>query len=1240
MFTVVARFRSFRKDKRWLSIGSIGIMLLIFLYAVYGGVWAQDSPGAAEAILAFDRPTYSSPIAIDANKNLIWVVNPDDDKVTVIGNLATTPSVIKQVNVGDQPQSIAIDTDASPNSYHVFVANAAGGSVTVITVDNSSASSVTVNPQLKTITTGSEPWDIVASPDGRRVFVANSGQDTITVIRTDNQTIAGVINLRNSACNVGDLNRHFQPRGLAVTLDNSRLYVTRFLSFTKPGGVQADDAGKEGIVCLLNIPGDVAQLPTIDQAITLAPMVTGFRIDRNADGVADATSAYPNQMQSIVIRGNQAYLPNIASSPSGPLRFNVDTQAFINVIDNAAAGAPADAGPAKAINMHLGARVPEGGKTKLFFSNPWAIAFTNDSGAGNAYAVSSGSDLLVKLNVDANGVLTFTNGVSTTRYIDLNDPQDADTSGAKAGKNPLGIVIHNNKAYVMNYISRNVSVVDLTTDSVTQVIQTTPLPIAGTQDEQLQVGKEIFFSSRGVFNGGKADRLSSEGWQNCASCHFAGLTDGNIWAFAAGPRKSVPLAGTWSPHNPDDQRLLNYSAIFDEVQDFEINIRNVSGPGPASAGPPPVLRATHGLIISDTGNIDAAPAVVNAFAKPNAGRPQVTVTLPGSNTAWPALDAMKEWVRFSLRTPNGMMTAAELTSGGGVATGGLPDANVEAGRRLFFQAGCHKCHGGSKWTVSHKDFISPPVGAELATEAGAAGTVQAQFLPRFLSDISSFALGTATNPIGANVGAAEVNETGLNALGKDHNNDGKGNGFNIPSLLGIWHVPPYYHNGACETLACALTNVNHRKAGSATDLLSEPAKQAQVVAFLQSLDAATEFPLDLRVVEHDVFLDPPTVYNNTPTVLGANITLFGAKADLVNLLTDLGVNVLTVRFEATHGATVNPAEVTLDAAKFTQNFGQVVVTTTLNAPNAGRLQVKVTIDPAGQIPEDQEDNNSAARLIQVRTAPQDRTPPNQPVVFISDDTPFNDADPLTQSRDVKVKIKATDATSPSPAPTSGLSEYCIVTYTYNVVVRRWVEERCTFTPLPAPEAGANDTFIVQKQLQVRNGAAYAFVWVKDAAGNISRRPGFDVITFVPPTPIELNRNDILILRIPLPEGVSLKVTVTPDIGDVDVSVFSDFTNPNATRIALSAQNGTLPEEVTITGQAGQPNRFQIEVRAVVNSRFTIAATPAQAVGAAAAVGLTPNESQADAPPTVAGPPAQQTAIDDHVVDVYLPTVVK
>jgi len=239
-----------------------------------------------------------------------------------------------------------------------------------------------------------------------------------------------------------------------------------------------------------------------------------------------------------VIRGDRAYLPNIAASPSGPLRFNLDTQAFLNQIGGVNSTNPTDLG---ALNLHLGARDPEPGKRRLFFANPWAIAFTTQSGAGNAYAVSAASDLLVKLNVDAAGNLAFTGDSDTTRYIDLNDPDNPMTSGLNAGKNPQGIAVNSTgtRAYVANFVSRNVSVVDLTTDSVVATVPTSDLPAPGTQEETNLVGAEMFFSSRGNFDAipgtnSLRDRLSSEGWQSCASCHFKGLTDGVVWQFAAG----------------------------------------------------------------------------------------------------------------------------------------------------------------------------------------------------------------------------------------------------------------------------------------------------------------------------------------------------------------------------------------------------------------------------------------------------------------------------------------------------------------------------------------------------------------------------------------------------------------------------------------------------------------------------------------------------------------------------------
>ena len=140
-----------------------------------------------------------------------------------------------------------------------------------------------------------------------------------------------------------------------------------------------------------------------------------------------------------------------------------------------------------------------------------------------------------------------------------------------------------------------------------RTIRIASLPAPGSQDETVAVGAEMFFSSRGNFNrpaGASvqtSERLASEGWQSCASCHFEGLTDGVIWEFGSGPRKSVPLNATFNPRNRTEQRALNYSAIFDEVEDFDTNVRNTSGPGPIPATEPPnACNAPVGTNVSPT----------------------------------------------------------------------------------------------------------------------------------------------------------------------------------------------------------------------------------------------------------------------------------------------------------------------------------------------------------------------------------------------------------------------------------------------------------------------------------------------------------------------------------------------------------------------------------------------------------------------------------------------------------------
>src|SRR5258707_9123917 len=98
----------------------IAVASLVFVLNLPSSVLAQT----------WGRPTYSSPIAINPNDHLIWVVNPSDDSVSVIRPDNYTR--LAKIAVGDEPQSIAL----TPDNQYAYVANAAAGTVTIIQISD------------------------------------------------------------------------------------------------------------------------------------------------------------------------------------------------------------------------------------------------------------------------------------------------------------------------------------------------------------------------------------------------------------------------------------------------------------------------------------------------------------------------------------------------------------------------------------------------------------------------------------------------------------------------------------------------------------------------------------------------------------------------------------------------------------------------------------------------------------------------------------------------------------------------------------------------------------------------------------------------------------------------------------------------------------------------------------------------------------------------------------------------
>jgi cytochrome c peroxidase len=361
----------------------------------------------------------------------------------------------------------------------------------------------------------------------------------------------------------------------------------------------------------------------------------------------------------------------------------------------------------------------------------------------------------------------------------------------KVGKNPRGIVVNSTdtRAYVMNYISRNVSVLDLTTspEQLRATLQSASLPAPGTQADSVHIGKELYNTSIGEFDPapGNTDaivgRMSNNGWGSCAACHtpFA-LSDNVVWIFPSGPRRTIAQHTDFdlSVAARNVQRALNWSAERDEEEDFELNIRGVSG----------------GLgLIALTDAVTPDPQVFNLTPQASGGRNQLTVR------GVPAWDAIKTFVQFGIRVPKSPQSPT--------------DPDVIAGNALFRAANCQQCHGGPQWSSSRIRFTPPP----------SAGLVVNSQLLGELRRVGTF------DPAAFN----EVRQNGAAPLGAD--------GFTPPSLLSIHAFPQtFLHNGAASSLDEVLNNVTHRSAGtSGVDTLSNATDRARIVRFLLSIDAAT-----------------------------------------------------------------------------------------------------------------------------------------------------------------------------------------------------------------------------------------------------------------------------------------------------------------------------------------------------------------------------------------------------------------
>jgi hypothetical protein len=259
-----------------------------------------------------------------------------------------------------------------------------------------------------------------------------------------------------------------------------------------------------------------------------------------------------------------------------------------------------------------------------------------------------------------------------------------DLSGIKdIGKAPDGLIFDDqDKLFVNSFLTREVFVYDLTESLASRDHQApAPLTQIPSVDEEV-LSAEILFGKQ-VFNDAADKRMSEIGYMSCATCHFSGLSDGQVWDFTdrgEGLRNTKSLLGFGAP----GQGRIHWTANFDELQDFERDIRESLG-GTGFMGQDDWL------------------AHQDPFGTSSAG---TSLELDALSSYILSLD---QTPRSPFRNPDGSFSAA-----------------ARRGRDAFSKAGCPQCHAEPTFTNSENGELFD-VGTQLPSSGQRLGAALSGF---------------------------------------------------------------------------------------------------------------------------------------------------------------------------------------------------------------------------------------------------------------------------------------------------------------------------------------------------------------------------------------------------------------------------------------------------------------------------------------------------------------------------------
>ncbi len=550
-------------------------------------------------------------------------------------------------------------TAQKPVSSGALVELTSRGELWNVNPDNNSVGIINTSNlnRMRIVNVGNNPRALAVAPSGN-VWVVNKSDASISVINPSNRNIVQTISLDTgskphgivfnshsayvaleglgtvvqlNSSNGAERRRIFAgefPRHLSLNASGNKLFVSSFITPRLPGeqGANPQVNGQGGEIRVYN---------TSANSLNATNTILLGHINR---GISESQGpGLPNYLGPLVI------------SPNGSTGWVPSKQDNILAGERRGGGGMTFDQTVRAVTS----KVNLSNESENLFSR---VDHDNASVASHAAFGPFGLTLFVSLEGNRQvALIDTTTGIEYVRF---------DT-----GRAPQSVLMSDDgtRLYVHNFMDRTVGVYDVS-DVVNQGgLEVSQIATVSTRPSE-QLANDVFRGKQ-FFYDARDDRMAALDYMSCASCHNEGGHDGRTWDFTGlgeGLRNTISLNGTGGT----DHGLMHWSGNFDEVQDFEGQIRSFAG--------------GSGLMTN---------------AQFNAGSRRQPLGDPKAGVS-SDLDALAAYVESLTEV---------LPSPYRDADGSLT-AQAEQGKVLFGTFNCASCHAGDNFTDSSQTFVAHNIG--------------------------------------------------------------------------------------------------------------------------------------------------------------------------------------------------------------------------------------------------------------------------------------------------------------------------------------------------------------------------------------------------------------------------------------------------------------------------------------------------------------------------------------------------